>query len=299
MCKNTTFGVALAAGMSLALLAVPVDAAECHKAPPTGEQLPTAFCIDGNFPQGGQNIFSWTLDRKQSRHPWMWSLRGSPGAVTRFEIFRSGTADGRRPVYTLLDRAPLEEANPRVVRAGETDTIILRPGRYLLRVSCDGECTGKGDPYHLETVAAPSTGFEYQRERAAQGYSGQVQQVGDVFTLDGDLVGSPDTYAWTMAKGDAATCWQLDLMLPVDEHGWIRLYAPDGRLLAQRQVAKTVDNMPVFSDLGLKAGRYLIRVGPGKHGYTPYRLFSTPLGSRFMGTGPAGFTLACPVLQGE
>jgi len=298
MCKNTTFGVALAAGMSLALLAVPVDAAECHKAPPTGEQLPTAFCIDGNFPQGGQNIFSWTLDRKQSRHPWMLSLRGSPGAVTRFEIFRSGTADGRRPVYTLLDRAPLTEENPRVVRAGETGTTMLRPGRYSLHVSCDGECTGKGDPYRLRVSAAPTTEMlGYQRERKAGGHSGQMQQVGDVFTLDGDLAGSTDTYVWPMNRGDAATCWQIFLMLPPGERGWVGLYGPDGRLRARRQT--DANGNASFFDLGLGTGRYLIRVGPGKHGYTPYRLFSTPLGSRVMGRGPAGFTLACPVLQGE
>ena len=274
-------------------------AADCQRAVPPNGQFPAKFCIDGDLPQGGHDSFIWTLNKKQSRHPWTWRLRGADGAVTRFEIHPiKQQSIIRKPVYTLLDRAPLTEENPRVVRAGETGTTMLRPGRYSLHVSCDGECTGKGDPYRLRVSAAPTTEMlGYQRERKAGGHSGQMQQVGDVFTLDGDLAGSTDTYVWPMNRGDAATCWQIFLMLPPGERGWVGLYGPDGRLRARRQT--DANGNASFFDLGLGTGRYLIRVGPGKHGYTPYRLFSTPLGSRVMGRGPAGFTLACPVLQGE
>jgi len=165
-------------------------------------------------------------------------------------------------------------------------------------VSCDGKCTGKGDPYRLKVMAGHTTDMlGYQRERKAGGHSGQMQQVADRFTLDGDLAGSTDTYVWPMNRGDAATCWRIFLMLPPGERGWVRLYGPDGRLRAQR--GTDANGKALFDDLGRGTGRYLIRVGPGKHGFTPYRLYAGPIGSRFMGKGSSRIHPGLPVLEGE
>lgn len=273
---------------------------DCRKRMPAADHLPTAFCIDGDLPQAGRDIFTWSLSKAQSRHPWMWHLRGARGAVTRLEIFRASGRNSQKPAYTLLDRAPLTEENPRIVRAGVTDTIVLRPGRYFLEVSCDGACTGKGDPYTLRAVASGTSDLPgYRREWAANDHSPQAQPVPDLFFLDGNLEGREGVFAWTMSKIDADTCGQIFLFLPVGEQGWVKLYDPDGHLLAQRQANQTSYSKAAFQDMGVRKGRYTIRVGPVKKRYTPYRLFTAPLGSRKAEAGKAGSTLACQVLYGE
>ncbi len=289
-------GILLTVLLPLITLASGANADQCRRGLPPNGILASAFCIDGDLPPGGRDILTWTLSKVQSRHSWRWSLNGPDGAVTRLEIFAAKQHD-QKPLYTLLDRAPLTEENPRIFRAGTTDTIMLRPGRYRLRVSCDAPCTGKGDPYTLKAVANSNDLPGYLREWPLAARQTQAQSVPDWFHLGGNLQGREGVYSWTIAKGDVATCWRMFLFLPVGVQGWLRLYDPDGRLVASVPANDANQSKAAFRDLGVYAGRYTIRVGPAQTKDTPYRLFSGVLGTRVMKPELSGSTLSCPVLN--
>lgn len=235
---------------------------EPNNGPVGAPAVQAPFCLDGAMQGKDQDMVAWTVGKTGSTHPWRLMLAGIPGAMTRLDIFTvkftkdgSGVSDYNR-IYSLTDRGNGHASS---------DVVMLRPGKYFLGLSHAG---GGGD-YRLSV--APVTG-KAQAEREPNDSDKQAQAVASAFAVAGDLKGSEDQYRWRLTKADAGKHWRLVLRTPVDNSAWIQLYDAKGNKLSERDSHDADHGTVVFDSLGLAAGTYFVRVGPGRDADTPYRL---------------------------
>ena len=183
-----------------------------------------------------------------------------------------------RPVYSLVDGGTGEGIN---------DTVFLAAGHYVVELSCGQACTGGGDRFHLESMMmAAGDAPEYQTEKEPNDSWQAAQVLPDVFALDGSLGDSLDNYIWVVPKKDASkSCWQVQLTLPVNAHGWVKLYDPKGTPLAEADADARSHGRTSIRHLGLVAGRYRLRIGPARAEAVPYRLKCVSCGATRSGSG--------------
>jgi hypothetical protein len=233
------------------------------------------LCVSGTLHQGEHIRFHWTQTSASALRPSMFQLKGGDGAVTALDVYAE---NGKTPVYSLVDGGTGEGIN---------DTVFLAAGHYVVELSCGQACTGGGDRFHLESMMmAAGDAPEYQTEKEPNDSWQAAQVLPDVFALDGSLGDSLDNYIWVVPKRDASTsCWQVQIILPVNAHGWVKLYDPDGALLAEADADARSHGRTSIRHLGLVAGRYRLRIGPARAEAVPYRLNIYPAGPRDLAAG--------------
>ncbi len=246
---------------------------EPNNGPLEAPAVTAPFCLKGRMPGNDQDMVAWTLNQKASAHPWQLTLSGIPGAITRLDIFTiSFTDDGNgvsdySSIYSLTSKGNGSPIG---------GIVILRPGKYFLGLSH----AGGGGAYRLN-IAPVSAGA--QPEVEPNDTDKQAQALAAAFDIAGNLKGGGDRFRWTLSAADASQHWRLVLRLPLNSDGQIVLYDTKGNMLGERNLHDRNHGRIVFDNLGLAAGSYIIRIGPGQDTNTPYRFAAKPTGPRLKG----------------
>ena len=166
------------------------------------------------------------------------------------------------------------ESGTRLACGDSRDEVVFRglliaEGRYLLTVSGDG---GLEDRYRL-TVGA-STAPQQEREVEPNDDASTANPVTGAFAVGGDLIGGPDTFAWTISEADAATAWHIDASGTPGLGASIELLGPDGTWLAEGTLG--YEGTARIWDLQLAAGTYTIALTSNTNDPPRYALRATP-----------------------
>lgn len=245
------------------------------------------LCLGGTLHRGQRIRFRWTQTQGSARRPSMFHLKGGDGAVTAMDVYEEG---GKAPVYSLVDDG-----------GGRDDTAFLPAGHYVVELSCGQACTARGDRFHLESMMlAAGDAPEYQTEMEPNDNWQAAQVLPEVFALDGSLGDSLDNYIWVVpGKAAASTCWQVQLTLPVNAQGWVKLYDPKGALLAEADADARSHGRTSLRHLGLMAGRYRLRIGPARAETVRYHLNVYPAGKRDPAAGRGLTASQCQTEAGD
>lgn len=264
-------GVGLSAGSYTTLLAQnsPVCAADVE---PNNEvagaaPLSGAFCVEGAFTAGDQDLFLWTVPAGSSPS-WSLSLRGLPGEATGLKMLQATVAaDGTRTpgdqIYAISG-TPEDDS----VSVGR---LVVRPGTYLLGLAPSG---GAG-PYHLIVQPEPLPQLLHERE------PNETAETATPLTLRepiaGDSAGGDDVFAVDIDARSARKRWTLAAAM--HPGAWVTIALEDAKgttLLTHSQRSSGPFEIP---DLALKEGRSYFRVSRND-AETPYVLQLNASGPR-------------------
>ena len=106
--------------------------------------------------------------------------------------------------------------------------VLVPQGRYRMVVR---GAAGLGDRYRLAVYPSgiPTPG----RESEPNDDAATAAAVAGAFAVSGDLVGSVDTFAWTIDATDAASAWHLDASLTPGLGAYLDVAASDGTPIAR------------------------------------------------------------------
>lgn len=146
--------------------------------------------------------------------------------------------------------------------------LLIPEGRYLLTVSGAG---GLEDRYRLRVDASGATTPE--REVEPNDDVATATRVAAGFTVAGDLIGGPDTFAWTIDEAASQGLWHLDASGTPGLGAAIQLTAADGTAVAQGTLG--YDGTSRIWDLRLPVGTYVITLSTNALDPPAYVLRST------------------------
>lgn len=129
--------------------------------------------------------------------------------------------------------------------------LLVPAGRYLVGVSGEG---GIDDRYHL--AVATSGVSQPAREVEPNDDVARANPVSGEFAVGGDLIGGPDTFAWTIDPADAGKVWHIDASGTPGLGAYVELMDMDGNVLVQTTLG--YEGAARIWDLALAPGTYAI-----------------------------------------
>ncbi|MET0772788.1 MAG: hypothetical protein ABWZ82_06875, partial [Candidatus Limnocylindrales bacterium] len=132
--------------------------------------------------------------------------------------------------------------------------VLVPEGRYLLVVRGAG---GLDDRYHL--AVTPSGIPQPAREVEPNDDATTAGAVSGPFAVRGDLLGSVDTFAWTLDDTAASSSWHLDASLTPGLGAYLDITAADGTPVARASTGYA--GTARIWDLRLPPGTYTVSLG--------------------------------------
>jgi hypothetical protein len=232
-----------------------------------------AFCLSAELPGDDQDFLLWDLSAAAPDQTWTLRLTGSAGVLTRLEAYAVDSEPGApiRAGRRLVELGIEPGAEEPALAAG-----LLLPDRVLIGIGRSDLPDG-GEPavsaYTLEGLAGSPLGVGSDVEpnddfETASAVEGTVD-------LSGDLAGSDDVYAWTVAEESPPDGWRIDARGVAGTGLRLTLRDPTGRSLA----GATADGAGLASlrDLRLSPGILELRLSGGpREGPSPYGLTIGP-----------------------
>ena len=246
--------------------------AEPNDTPEVAATRQGALCIDGTLPGTDQDLLIWNVTASEAAVPWTFQVQGVLGTLTSVQVVPITTDSGVTPIETGTQTMHLDELPSQGGPVARTD--LFPEGRYLIgvvRSSLEDRCNTVKADYELSIVPGerlPPLGDVEPNDLAAS-----AVPLSGAFDLSGDLQGSVDTYAWTIADADGATSWDLQATGPLTATVRMTLRGPDDTVLAAADTAS--EGRASLYDLRLPPATYLVVVEPGAERSTPYSLQAT------------------------
>jgi hypothetical protein len=243
---------------------------EPNDAPETAPVSSGPVCVAGTLPEGDQDVIVWELGEVAARQTWTISLDGVDETVTSVRILEVSSQPGVTPITAGALILQLDSGADAVGPVSHSG-IVFRPERLIVGVSRSGMADGSDPPataYQLRIVPdgplPPTAESEPNDDRAS------ATPVAASFDVGGDLSGSNDEYAWTVAGTDQGTGWTVELDGPVHQGTGIYLYDAAGNVLVDR--TEDAWGASMLPDLVLAPGTYTLEVSGTGERALPYRL---------------------------
>jgi Mg-chelatase subunit ChlD len=274
---STLFAVPVVAAVWLALSSASVDAqgacvaeVEPNDDPALAAPISGPKCVEGQLSEADKDSFVWTVAETSAGQRWTVELEGAPDQLTALGIFRLEFEDPGDEEPSDVEELATFEDRPGIAPLRVED-LLLQPGTYYLQVAGSGE-----ESYRLGVSGGPPLPTRHEREPNDE--DDEATRLSGPFAISGDLEDSEDWFVWTVSKADARQRWQLGAQGPIGSDFHLDLFQANGRDLDDTTSGEA--GRASLEDLGLEAGRYLVRVGPETQDANPSAFAAISLGER-------------------
>jgi hypothetical protein len=258
----------LLAAASVVLAQACLPEAEPNDTPGDATPVSGMGCVLGTLEPGDQDFFLWTLapDDLRSRAAVL-DLEGVPGALTQVWLLRLAVAEDGVAVSDRRDLLRLSSLGP----VASTDPLLLAPGEYFIGISASG-AAGR----YVVTARTVDPPLPPAADREPNDDPATASEHEGPFALSGDLEGSVDVYRWIVPDDAARRLWSVEAWGMPEEPLTLTLSRASGALIVRGSV--DARQRVTFHGLGLEPGAYLLEVGPGADGPSPYVLAASSQG---------------------